>query len=347
MGMKGLKFALGLITVFLLFFILRVGKDLLLPFAYALFLWYLINILSYFFHSLQVKGFHMPKAVAFILALGSIIGGSSIIINIISKNIQNIASGSRIYRDKLSVIVTRIFEMNGYEPPESLAVLVKDVDLSTMMSQVALGITSISAKAGLISIYLIFLFLEQKSFTRKLDALVPEPGRNAEALRIVKKIQADVRLYLGIKTLASVATGLISYVIMTWVGLEFASFWALLIFLLNYIPSVGSILATLFPSLLALMQFNLTAPFFIIAIGIMALQFLIGNIIEPRLTGDSLNLSPLVILFSLTFWGAMWGIPGAFLCVPITVVILIILSNFETTQPIAIMLSKDGKVSKT
>jgi len=96
-----------------------------------------------------------------------------------------------------------------------------------------------------------------------------------------------------------------------------------------------------------LMQFNFTAPFFIIAIGIMALQFLIGNIIEPRLTGDSLNLSPLVILFSLTFWGAMWGIPGAFLCVPITVVILIILSNFETTQPIAIMLSKDGKVSKT
>ncbi|HOO93907.1 MAG TPA: AI-2E family transporter, partial [Opitutales bacterium] len=145
----------------------------------------------------------------------------------------------------------------------------------------------------------------------------------------------------------SVATGLISYVIMTWVGLEFASFWALLIFLLNYIPSVGSILATLFPSLLALMQFNFTAPFFIVAIGIMALQFLIGNIIEPRLTGDSLNLSPLVILFSLTFWGAMWGIPGAFLCVPITVVILIVLSNFETTQPIAIMLSKDGKVSKT
>lgn len=345
--MKGFRFAITLITVFLLFYLLKLGKDLLIPFVYALFIWYLINILTYAFHSIQIRKYRIPRALCFLFSVATILGVGSLVFQIISSNISNIASGSLVYREKVSAIVSRLFVLAHVQEPESLSTLLGDLDLSKLMSEVALGLTSIAGSAGLILIYLIFLFLEQKSFSNKLTALAQGPKQEQDVLRIVRKIQSDIRLYLGIKTFTSALTGILSYFIMSALNLEFASFWALLIFLLNYIPSIGSILATIFPSLLALMQYDLTARFFGVAIGVSALQFLIGNILEPRLMGNSLNLSPLIILFSLTFWGTIWGIPGAFLCVPIMVILMIVLSHFETTQPIAIMMSRDGYVTKS
>jgi AI-2 transport protein TqsA len=345
--MKGFRFAATLGTVVLLFFLLKLGRDLILPFVYALIIWYLINIVSYAFHSIQYRGQRIPKPICFLLSVSSILGTGSVVVRIISSNIQSVASGSGVYREKVSSVVSRLFRLADIPEPESLRALLKDLDLSTFMSEVALSITSVAGSAGLILIYLLFLLLEQKSFGNKIKLLAPHPDDEANVQRIIRKIQSDVRLYIGIKTFTSVLTGVLSFVIMSAVNLQFASFWALLIFLLNYIPSVGSILATIFPSLLALMQFDLTTPFWVVVIGVTALQFTIGNLLEPRLMGNSLNLSPLVILFSLTFWGSMWGIPGAFLCVPIMVILMIILSHFPNTHPIAIMMSRDGNVTKS
>ncbi len=345
--MKAFRFAASLGSVFLLFYLLQLGKDLLLPFVYAVILWYLINIVTYAFHSINYKKFRLPTPICFILSLGSILGIGSFVVQVISSNISSIASGSGVYREKVSSVVSRLFVLADLPEPESLSTLLKDLDLSKLMSEVALSLTSVAGSAGLILIYLIFLFLEQKSFSTKLKVLAQGPEQEQNILRLVRKIQSDIRLYIGIKTLTSAMTGIISYIIMTSIGLEFASFWAMLIFLLNYIPSIGSILATIFPSLLALMQFDVSGKFFVVAIGVSTLQFLIGNLLEPRLMGSSLNLSPLVILFSLTFWGAMWGIPGAFLCVPIMVILMIVLSHFPTTQPVAIMMSRDGYVTKS
>jgi len=116
------------------------------------------------------------------------------------------------------------------------------------------------------------------------------------------------------------------------------------IFVMNYIPVVGSILGTVFPSLLALIQFDSFYPFIIVTGLICLMQFLTGNILEPRVMGNRLNLSPLVILLSLTLWGAIWGIVGMFLCVPIMVIVMIVFSHFSKTRAIAVMLSKNGKI---
>ena len=139
-------------------------------------------------------------------------------------------------------------------------------------------------------------------------------------------------------------TGLISYLVLKVVGVDFASFWAVLIFLLNFIPTIGSIIATLFPSLLTLVQFPTLGPFIATISVLTAVQFCIGSLLEPRLMGNRLNLSPIVILLSLGLWGSVWGIPGMFLCVPITVIIMIICSYFPGTRPLAILLSGNGKV---
>jgi predicted PurR-regulated permease PerM len=117
------------------------------------------------------------------------------------------------------------------------------------------------------------------------------------------------------------------------------------VFILNFIPNIGSFLATIFPALLALVQFDTLTPFLIIVSGITAIQITVGNFIEPNLMGRSLNISPLIVILSLVIWGTIWGIPGMFLCVPITVIVMIILNRFEGSRWIALALSKTGQIT--
>ena len=128
------------------------------------------------------------------------------------------------------------------------------------------------------------------------------------------------------------------------VDLDFAAFWALLVFILNYIPTIGSIVATILPGLLALVQFESWTPFVILVIGITVIQQALGSFLEPNLMGMTLNLSPLVVVISLILWGMLWGVVGMFLCVPITVILVIILANFPGTRWVSVLLSKEGKI---
>ncbi len=194
---------------------------------------------------------------------------------------------------------------------------------------------------------MLFLLFEQKGFNKKMRALFPDKEHREEVRDLLHHIQEHIQTYVAIKTMTSVLTGTISYAVLKVVGVDFAEFWGFIIFLLNYIPTVGSLLGIIFPSLLALIQFPTLAPFFVVAVGLGVVQFLIGNVLEPRLTGSSLNISPLVVILSLALWGSIWGIVGMFLCVPLTVITMIILSHFDRTRPIAILLSGDGKIERT
>ena len=121
-------------------------------------------------------------------------------------------------------------------------------------------------------------------------------------------------------------------------------FWGFAAFLLNYIPTIGSVVAVILPALLAVLQFNVPTPPIMILVSLGIVQFVVGNLLEPRLHGERLNLSPLVVLLSLALWGTIWGVVGMFLSVPITVTILIICSEFRRTRPLAIILSQSGKI---
>ena len=139
-------------------------------------------------------------------------------------------------------------------------------------------------------------------------------------------------------------TGTLAYAVLKPLGVDFAETWALLIFLLNYIPNIGSILGTVLPAVVALVQFDTITPFLVVAIGVGALQFLIGNVVDPMMMGRSLSLSSFAIILSLTFWGAVWGIMGMFLSVPIMVVVLIVCTRVPSWRWVAILLSGDGNL---
>ena len=159
-------------------------------------------------------------------------------------------------------------------------------------------------------------------------------------------LQHQLIFYIGIKTFNSALTGLLSYAVLTYARLDFASFWGVIIFVLNFIPTVGSLIATALPAMLAMLQFGFDPinKFLTVLIGVGVIQFSIGNVLEPKLMGGSLNLSPLVILFSLALWGSLWGIPGMLLCVPFTVIATIVAKEIPEARPLAIVLSGDGRI---
>jgi predicted PurR-regulated permease PerM len=132
--------------------------------------------------------------------------------------------------------------------------------------------------------------------------------------------------------------------VLTLIGVNYAALFALIIFLLNYIPTIGSLIGVVFPSVLALLQFSTAWPFVAVVVLLGVIQFCIGSLLEPRLMGRSLNLSPLVIILSLSFWGSIWGVTGMVLCVPLTVMLLIVCAQFPLSRPFAILLSVDGDI---
>ena len=337
-------FSLAIITLTIVGLVY--GKALLVPFALAVMVWFLLNALAKFIERITFKKWIFPNWLSLSIALLTMLGLLAIVIEMISRNIGEVINTAPIYQKNIEALFKTFLQTFGLSNLPSMMELAKQVDVTSALSKLAGSLTVIAGNTGIILIYVIFLLLEQRSLESKLNSLFKEPDRRKKVHEILTEIQRDIEAYIAIKTLLSVVTGLMSYSILIFLGVDYSEFWAFLIFILNYIPTVGSLIATIFPALLALIQFESFTYFLVVFISIAVIQFLIGNIIEPRLMGRSLNLSALVVLFSLALWGSIWGVVGMFLCVPITVILMIIFSNFEKTRPIAILLSSNGKIDK-
>lgn len=337
-------FSLAIITLTIVGLVY--GKALLIPFALAVMVWFLLNALANFIQRLTNGKWIIPNWISLTMSLLIMLGLLVLVIEMISRNIGEVIKTAPMYQKNIEVLFGDLLESFGLEKLPSMMELAKQVDITSALSRVAGSLTVIAGNTGIILIYVIFLLLEQRSMESKLDALFREPGKRTKIHEILSEIQKDIEAYIAIKTLLSVATGLLSYIILIYIGVDYSEFWAFLIFLLNYIPTIGSLIATIFPALLALIQFESFTSSLIVFVSIALIQFIIGNIIEPKMMGRSLNLSALVVLLSLALWGSIWGVVGMFLCVPLTVILMIIFTNFEKTRPIAVMLSANGKIDK-
>ncbi|HCA37342.1 MAG TPA: AI-2E family transporter [Gammaproteobacteria bacterium] len=344
--MKVLNFTASAVLVTLVFYLLVVGESLLLPLVIAIALWYLINTLARGFSRIEVAGFKFPMPVCLGASLLTFLLLIWALVNFLSASADDVLDVAPIYQENLTHRLESVpfIDFAAFEE-RSLSELITDwIDIPSYATSIASSFAGILANGGLILIYLGFLFLEQGHFRNKISALVSNPDREDEAHRIITRIRDDIQKYISIKMFTSSLTGILSFTFLSTVGVDFAAVWGLLIFLLNFIPTVGSIVATIFPALIALAQSDGYTLFVLVLLGIGALQICIGNILEPRLMGSSFNLSPVVILLNLALWNAIWGIPGMFLCVPFLIIVAIVLSHFPQTRPVAIMLSSDGNL---
>jgi predicted PurR-regulated permease PerM len=218
------------------------------------------------------------------------------------------------------------------------------ISLQPLIGSMVASVSAIAVTVIVVLLYASFLLIEQRSFDAKIAALSSDPHAIARIRQVTSDINSRIGSYLALKTFLSILLGLTSWMVMAFMGLQFAAFWAVVIALLNYVPYIGSFLGVLLPVTMAIVQFANPNDVLAVLLPLTALQFLIGNFLDPYVMGNSLNLSPFAILVSLAAWSALWGIPGAFLAVPITAIMAIVFSEFAGTRPIAVLLSRDGRL---
>jgi len=328
------------------FYVLVVGKTFLVPLAVAVMIWYVINALSRNFVRIIPK-LAEPNWLTMLLSIVSIGLFMALAVDMIQTNIADVRASIPEYREnfaKLSGKFSDLVPSWAQERIPNVSDVLSGVSLGPIITNLTGTFTAMIGNISLVLIYVAFMLAEQGTFKKKIREIFPEQQRHDSVMSILSHAQEDIEKYLWIKTLTSALTGLVSYFVLLAVGVDFAIFWAFTIFMLNYIPTVGSIIATLFPAVLALIQFDTLVPFLIVLLGVGTIQLLVGNLLEPKLMGNSLNVSPLVVMLSLTLWGSIWGIAGALLSVPITVMLLIVFAHFDGTRYIAVLLS--GQIKK-
>lgn len=342
-----LTVTLSVVLISLAGWLLVAGRALLLPFIIALIVWYLINALSRGFQLLPVLGRYLPGMISFPLSLLTIFTVGTFVFDMVAANLAQLARDAPVYQVRLEEVFDQVAGLFRLNDPIELKDLLPDAIVSRMVTAGAGFITTVAGSASLVFIYVLFLLLEQSTFDKKFAKLFSDPQQAGSAFALREEINRRILHYFGIKSAVSIATGLLTSALLFFIGLPYAALFGFIAFLLNYIPTIGSLVSVIFPSLLAIVYFDTLGPFLVITFGLGAVQFSIGNLIEPRLMGSSLNLSGIVIMFSLALWGAIWGVVGMVLCVPLTVVIMIVCAHFPASRPVAVLLSANGEVGET
>ncbi|MDR0319637.1 MAG: AI-2E family transporter [Rickettsiales bacterium] len=317
--------------------ILKFGQALLAPLLVAVFIWYLLNaVAEYYRRIFTVKN---PVA-ATVGSFAAAIGTFAIFALVFLVNIRPISSQ---FQEKLPLIESKISSLLHYVA-DNFGIATDFAWMPSIQSvavSVGSSVANLAASVGIIMVYLLFLFIEQGTFRNKFKKLFDSNEKYARWHKIISKIDAGIKRYLFVKTAISLATATTSYALMSAAGIDLALFWAFLIFMLNYIPTFGSIVAVSLPVLYAFASLSLPAAVWMTG-GLIGIQILFSNIIEPRIMGRTLNLSTLAILVNLVFWGMLWGAVGMFFSVPLLVAAFIVLSHLKPTRQIAVLMSANG-----
>jgi len=333
-----LLFLAGMALIALLY----LTRDLLAPFALAIFIWLIIDAFARWMDDLSPK---FPYWLALTIAVLTVVGLMIGFIFVIVDTVGYVVKDAPRYESRLTEIFSWIADKTGQENmsfqtlDENFKITEK---IQSGLGTFAATVQNVLSEFFLIALYVVFLFAAQSSFPKKMDDLFPNADRRQQASKVGTRIRHSIEKYLSVQTIISLMQTVVSYIGMTALGLDNALFWALVIFVLNYIPIVGGLAAVALPVLFAMVQFDSVGKIAGLAAILFGAQFVIGNTIQPKMMGDSMNLSALVVILALSVWSALWGGVGAFLSAPLTVIIMIVLAQFPTTRWIAVLLSADG-----
>jgi AI-2 transport protein TqsA len=320
------------------------GSGFLIPLVLAILVFVLITAVSDRVRKLWPFPGAMPVWLANLTGVASVLSGLFAIMYVLANQATQFALTFPGYEAAMDSTVTRLAALIGNDIAQGIREMIVGIDVSIVAKSAFGGARSFLTTFLLICLYVAFMMAERGVIVQKVRLAAGHGKLRRHLPGVTHEISLSLQRYVGVKTFVSALTASISYLVFRYLGLEFAETWAVLTFALNFIPSIGSFVAVLFPAAVSLVQFDSFTPFLIILIGCGSVQVAIGNFLDPALLGRSLNLSTLMVILALTFWTAVWGIPGAFLSVPLTVCLLIVFSHLPATRPLAILMSQDGSL---
>ena len=318
-------------------------RDILTPLAMAIFLMIMIDgVKRSIEHRTPVPSRFAGAAalivvvVGFLLSIWIIVDGASGFFTDASGVSANIGP-------RLDQIIADVSSLAGVSDPPTLNELIAGIDLRGWLTQAAMQAQGVASGAFFVMVYLGFLLASQAGFRKKIVAMFPDRGARNEAMEVFNRVRGGAEGYLWVQAVTGVMICAVAWAMMRAVGLQNAEFWTFVIFIVGFIPVLGGAIAGLAPPLFALVQFESYWPALGLLIGLQALLFVVGNLVQPRMQGDNQNIDPVVVLLALALWGKMWGVPGMFLSTPLAVMAMAILAEFKGSRWMAVLLSGDGE----
>lgn len=302
-------------------------KSILIPFVISLFLFFMmIPFMGYVHRKLK-----LPHLLGLLLACTLVFSMTAILIILALSSFESFMQDTQEYQNKLADLMVRVDELlmgiglNLSSEINDLRSNISNLPFFNLIKGMAKGFFNFFGQSALVLIYLMFL--------------VGGYNHDKEKSPVRTAIEEGVQKYIATKVVASTITAVCVGVAFKLIGMDLAFMFAIISFLLNFIPNIGSLIAIVFPLPVAFLQFELGVKFYLVLIIPSIIHFAIGNIIEPKVMGEGLGLHPITVLLSLMFWGMIWGAAGMLLAVPMTVCIKIIAEQFQSTKIISQFMS--------
>lgn len=331
-----LKIILLTAALFIVFAGIKTATNIIVPFLLSIFIAIICNPLVNF-----AARYKVPKIIAVFLVIISFVLIALSLASLVGSSLAQLSKLLPEYREQLTEqFAWLINQLANYNITLSKKLLTDHIDPAAALglaTNMLSGFGNVMANMFLIIITVIFMLFEAPGFTQKIHLSLNDPEMR---MKQIDRFLHSVNHYLAIKTLVSIATGVLVSLMLWAFGLDFYLLWGVLAFLLNYIPNIGSIIAAVPAMSLALLQLSPSAAGFI-GLGFILINTFMGNVVEPRYLGRGLGLSTLVVFLSLIFWGWLLGTVGMLLSVPLTMVIKIALESSEEGRWFAMMLSGD------
>lgn len=325
----------SLVSLISIFYILYIGSNLIIPFIIAIFISLMLIWLSNWLKKIKV-----PASLSMILAIIIFIIFFYIVWSIINTNIQWVLEKLPYYQTAITNKFNIVLSVLNMEGKTSLPEILQWVNLQEVVKTWIDKIMVIFKNMWIIIFFILFILLEYKYLDTKLEKILNNTKRKKQINKILNNIKSNLSSYFIIKTIISFITATLSYIVMLSFNLDFAIFWAFLVFSLNFIPSIWSIISVSFPITLSLVQFDTFLPIVLLSVILIIIQVLMWNIIEPRFMWNRLNLSPLAIIIALSFWGTLWWIVWMILSVPLMIILNISLAQIPSTRKFSILISE-------
>lgn len=330
---KTAQVAYTFLIIALVLFFFYISKAVLMPFIISIFLAFLLRP-----SVAWLQRHRIPLVLSALISIGIIMLIVLVFSYFLSISIGNFTAQLPVFSAQLQGVASNVLNvLQGYGIDVRSKEIMQMLNLPGLTSYLGKGMLSlVSVLSNFVLIFFmtLFLLLEGERFEQKS---VRAYGEKNNLIDSFGKIGSQIQRYIFLKTIVSFVTGVLVYLLLFSIGVKFALLWGILTFLLNYIPTVGSIIATVPPVLIALLQFSPLATLAILA-SLTGIQTIIGNYIEPRLLGRELNLSPLVVFLNMIIWGLLWGPAGMILATPLLVGIKVVVSYSDNFKKIMSLL---------
>lgn len=319
-------------------------SSILKPFIVAFLIWFIINQIKLNLGKIRIRGKSMPSFLSSTLSFVSIFAVLYLITELLIVNIEGIAASMPEYLKNFDRSFSEIEALiNNPNFTDHLQEWISKLNISGMATSLVGSLSGFAATSAVVIVYVIFFLMEDAAYRVKFEKLFPEKGQQYEKfMQNMKSISESVRYYIGSMTGISLATGVVSYIALLLLGVEYAFLWAFLVFILNFIPYIGPLISSVLPAVFAVIISGDLLRFVYVFAAMEGIQIIIGNFVQPMVMGKGSNLSPITVIVALAFWGMLWGIVGMILAVPITSVMVIIFSQVPSTRWIAVLLSEKG-----